>query len=72
MRLRPGDLLACCSRGEPLIPQLCPPDACRTNHRKEDVMVWVVAFEIAVALIIGFVVVRSQSASLVGRIDELK
>ena len=35
-------------------------------------MVWVLAFEIAVALIIGFVVLRSQSASLVGRIDELE
>ena len=35
-------------------------------------MVWVVAFEIAVALIIGFVVLRSQSASLVGRIGELE
>jgi hypothetical protein len=35
--------------------------------RKEDVMVWVLAFEISLALIIGFVVLRSQSASLVGR-----
>jgi len=35
-------------------------------------MVWVLAFEIAVALYIGFVVLRSQSASLVGRIDELE
>jgi hypothetical protein len=35
-------------------------------------MVWVLAFEIAVALIIGFVVLRAQSASLVSRIDELE
>jgi len=28
--MRPGDLLACCSRGEPLIPQLRP-RRCRTN-----------------------------------------
>jgi hypothetical protein len=37
-----------------------------------DRIVWVLAFEISVALIIGFVVLRSQSASLVGRIDELE
>jgi hypothetical protein len=30
-------------------------------------MVWVLAFEISLALIIAFVVLRSQSASLVGR-----
>jgi hypothetical protein len=35
-------------------------------------MVWALAFEIAVALIIGFVVLRAQSASLVSRIDELE
>jgi len=36
------------------------------------VMVWVLTFEIALALVIGFVVLRSQSASPVGRIDELE
>jgi hypothetical protein len=35
--------------------------------RKEDVMVWVLAFEISLSLIIGFVVLRSVSASVVGR-----
>src|SRR5215472_2282293 len=35
--------------------------------RKEDVMVWVLAFEISLALIIGFLVLRSQSATLVDR-----
>lgn len=30
-------------------------------------MVWVLAFEISLALIVAFVVLRSQSASLVGR-----
>jgi hypothetical protein len=33
----------------------------------EDVMVWLLAFEILLALIIIFVVLRWQSASLVGR-----
>jgi hypothetical protein len=35
--------------------------------RNEDVMVWVLAFEISLALIIGFLVLRSQSATLVDR-----
>ena len=33
----------------------------------EDVMVWLLAFEILLALIIIFVVLRWQSASLVGQ-----
>ena len=48
-----------------LSPSLAQPTA--ILGRKEDVMVWVLAFEISLALIIGFVVLRSQSASLVGR-----
>jgi hypothetical protein len=48
-----------------LSPSLAQPTA--ILGRKEDVMVWVLAFEISLALIIAFVVLRSQSASLVGR-----
>ena len=44
-----------------LSPSLLQPTA--ILGRKEDVMVWVLAFEISVALIIGFVVLRSQSAA---------
>src|SRR6516162_1521333 len=38
-------------------PSLAQPTA--ISGRKEDVMVWVLAFEILLALIIGFVVLRS-------------
>ena len=48
-----------------LSPSLAQPTA--ILGRKEDVMVLVLAFEISLALIIAFVVLRSQSASLVGR-----
>jgi hypothetical protein len=48
-----------------LTPSLAQPTA--ILGRKEDVMVWVLALEILLALIIGFVVLRSQSAPLVGR-----
>jgi len=41
-----------------LSPSLAQPTA--ILGRKEDVMVWVLAFEISLALIIGFVVLRSQ------------
>jgi hypothetical protein len=39
--------------------------------RKEGVMVWVLAFEISLALMIGFAVLRSQSAPP-SRVDELE
>jgi hypothetical protein len=48
-----------------LSPSLAQPTA--ILGRKEDAMVWVLALEISVALIVAFVVLRSQSASLVGR-----
>ena len=47
-----------------LSPSLAQPTA--IWGRKEDVMVWVLAFEISLALIIAFLVLRSQSASVVG------
>jgi hypothetical protein len=53
-----------------LSPSLAQPTA--ILGRKEDVMVWVLVFEILLALIIGFVVLRSQSASPVGQMDELE
>jgi hypothetical protein len=48
-----------------LSPSLAQPTA--ILGRREDLMVWVLAFEISLALIIAFLVLRSQSASLVGR-----